>query len=334
MEFPANYTFLQKNVFRRGDYTIVPVRYRDRMDIMRWRNEQIYHLRQNKPLSAADQETYFRDVVARLFEQERPDQVLFSYLEKDVCIGYGGLVHINWTDRNAEISFVMNTALEKEKFAFHWNTYLSLIASVAFDELGMHKIYTYAFDLRPHLYRALEDSGFTREAVLKEHCLFNGSFIDVVIHSKIRPQVSFRPVSGDDERLLFDWANDPAVRSNAVHTDTIPFEQHRNWFAKKLSDPGVRIYIMEVDGRPVGQVRYEKDTDGSWLIDYSIDAQYRGRGYGTQILAQTMDRVPGAKTALVKRGNTASQQVFEKLGFEHASVRQIGDTEYLKFVRK
>ena len=58
-----------------------------------------------------------------------------------------------------------------------------MLKKVAFYDLGLHKIYTYAFDLRPHLYTALESNGFTREATLKEHCLFQGEYKDVVIHS-------------------------------------------------------------------------------------------------------------------------------------------------------
>ena len=50
----------------------------------------------------------------------------------DRCIGYGGLVHINWIDKNAEISFVLNTNLESNEFSFHWSNYLGLIEKVAF----------------------------------------------------------------------------------------------------------------------------------------------------------------------------------------------------------
>lgn len=179
------YKGLNKQVFRYGEYSIVPIRMEDRFAIMKWRNEQIYHLRQSKPLTEEDQNCYFNEVVVNLFTQEYPTDLLFSYLDGENCIGYGGLVHINWEDKNAEISFIMNTALEKEFFEFHWKTYLKLIEQVAFEELGLHKIFTYAFDLRQHLYPILKKSGYIKEAVLKDHCLFEGDFKDVVIHAKI-----------------------------------------------------------------------------------------------------------------------------------------------------
>jgi RimJ/RimL family protein N-acetyltransferase len=180
-----SYKILNNQVFEFENYKIVPIRYGDRFDIMKWRNEQIYHLRQNKPLTVEDQENYFATVVDKLFDEEQPSQILFSYMENDKCIGYGGLVHINWIDKNAEISFIMNTDLEKGHFHLHWSNFLVLLEKVAFNELKLHKIFTYAFDLRPQLYEALKTSVFAEEARLKEHCFFDGQYIDVVIHSKV-----------------------------------------------------------------------------------------------------------------------------------------------------
>ncbi len=177
------YCCLQNQEQRLGFFSLVPLRYEDRFLIMKWRNEQIYHLRQSRPLTEEDQQRYFDNVISHLFDNPNPDQILFSYLENGACIGYGGLVHINWIDQNAEISFIMDTSLEAEHFAEHWYRYLQMLFKVAFDDLGLHKIFTYAFDLRPHLYPIFEAAGFVREATLKDHCLYNGKYKDVIIHS-------------------------------------------------------------------------------------------------------------------------------------------------------
>ena len=129
MIFPAAYNCLSQNKFVIEDYKLVPIRYEDRLAIMKWRNEQMYHLRQDKLLTEKSQENYFNGTVAKLFDQEKPNQILFSYLKNGKCIGYGGLVHIDWIDKNAEISFIMNTDLEEDHFHFHWSTYLKMIES-------------------------------------------------------------------------------------------------------------------------------------------------------------------------------------------------------------
>ncbi|AFK01766.1 putative ribosomal-protein-serine acetyltransferase [Emticicia oligotrophica DSM 17448] len=178
-----HYQCLKNQEFTFQEFSLIPLRDEDKYPIMKWRNEQIYHLRQAKPLTETDQKNYFENVVAKLFEQAKPNQILFSFLKNGECIGYGGLVHINWIDLNAEISFIMDTALEKDFFEYHWSAYLNLIKQVAFNDIGFHKIFTYAFDLRPHLYTMLLKNGFSEEARLKEHCLFEGKFIDVLIHT-------------------------------------------------------------------------------------------------------------------------------------------------------
>ena len=178
------YKALNQNIFSNGEFKIVPIRFEDRADIMKWRNEQMYHLRQDKPLTQKSQDNYFNETVARLFDQDKPNQILFSYLKNNKCIGYGGLVHINWVDKNAEISFIMKSELEKDEFELHWTTYLRLIDQLAFEDLDLHKLYIYAFDLRPHLYEVLTKSNYFKDAILNEHCLFNGKYIDIVIYSK------------------------------------------------------------------------------------------------------------------------------------------------------
>lgn len=181
-----NYQALKQNIFEKGEYSIVPIRSEDRYDIMKWRNEQIYHLRQDKPLTKEAQDRYFDEIIPQLFHQEKPSQLLFSFLKDGKLIGYGGLVHINWVDKNAEISFIMNTELEKEEFEWNWSKYLELIEELAFKELAFVKLYVYAFDLRPHLYTTLLNNSYFMDARLKNHCIFNGELKDVVIHSKLK----------------------------------------------------------------------------------------------------------------------------------------------------
>jgi RimJ/RimL family protein N-acetyltransferase len=180
-----SYKPLNKNVYTVENFAIVPIRDEDKYDIMQWRNEQMYHLRQANPLTKKAQEDYFETTVVGLFEQEKPSQILFSFLKDDVCIGYGGLVHIKWIDQHAEISFIMNTSLESNNFEQYWGKYLQLIEKVAFEELQFHKIFVYAFDMRPHLYTALEKNEYVLDARLKEHCLYKRKFLDVVIHYKL-----------------------------------------------------------------------------------------------------------------------------------------------------
>lgn len=319
------YRCLSESVKQSGTFSIVPLRYEDRFEIMQWRNEQIYHLRQPKPLSREDQENYFKNVVASLFEQEQPGQILFSYLDGDTCIGYGGLVHINWNDFHAEISFIMNTALEQAHFHEHWSNYLQLIRQIAFDQLHFRKIYTYAYDIRPHLFPVLLDAGFTEEARLKEHCLIDGIYRDVLIHSLFNPESDrffLRPADENDTDLFFHWANDPEVRQNSINTDPILYETHINWFNKQLNNPETHLFVLSNGREPLGQIRIQF-KDNLWEIGYSISKTHRGKKLGYTIVRLLLDLFPDYRfKAIVKKNNMASLKVFENLLFEQQAASE------------
>ncbi len=330
----ASYQCLNKQVYSLGDYTIVPLRYEDRFSIMKWRNEQIYHLRQARPLTEEDQQRYFDQVVSRLFEAKQPDQILFSYLEKGECIGYGGLVHINWIDRHAEISFIMDTRLEKEHFARHWSNWLTLVKELAFSELRLHKIFTYAFDLRPHLYPVLEANGFTREATLKEHCLFEGQYKDVIIHSLTAPTyriVNYVDCTREQLEEILALRNRDDVRVWMTHPEKIAREDHFA-FVERLKERKDRLYYAVFAGEDLlGTYNLTQEEDGVWERGIFANPAWQGKGetarWEREILSGLSARGIHCLTAKVKQDNGRSLRYHEKLGFREQS----RDSEYVYF---
>lgn len=317
----SSYKALSKQSWTAHPYSIVPIRRDDRYNIMQWRNEQIYHLRQTEPLTKEKQDWYFENVVAKLFEQEKPNQILFSFLKNGECIGYGGLVHINWIDKHAEISFIMNTALEEKFFETNWSTFLLLIEKVAFQDLNLHKIFTYAFNLRPHLYTALENVGFKNEAVLTDHCLFDGKFDDVVIHSKIKGRVSFRQAKIEDKECTYQWAKNSTVRRFAQTQNEINYADHEQWFSEKITNPNCLYFIAIHEKEDIGSFRLDIDQKGIATISYLLDPTFHGKGLGRSLLksgieqAKTENRIRNL-IGYVKEQNEPSMHLFRTLGFQ------------------
>ena len=316
-----NYKCLSGHFFESGTYQLVPLRDEDKYLIRQWRNEQIYHLRQSHPLTVEAQEAYFATTVSALFEQVQPSQLLFSLLKEGQLVAYGGLVHINWADKYAEISFLMNTNLEKDFFEEFWYNYLQLIEEVGFTEVNFHKLFTYAFDVRPHLYPVLEKSGFQLEARLKEHCFFDGRFIDVLIHSKLNRRLTFRKETSSDVDLYFEWAKDEETRKNSFNSAPIPYDKHIDWFLKKIHAPNSLMLVFENHlKQPVGQVRIDQNGDES-VIGISIASHFRGNGFATSMIAQSIQaffetfETESSIIAYIKLANVASKKAFERAGF-------------------
>ncbi|MEO2127026.1 MAG: GNAT family N-acetyltransferase [Christiangramia sp.] len=330
------YKALKQNKFSRGHFSIIPLRQEDKYKIMEWRNEQIYHLRQTKKLTKEEQEVYFKNVVSKLFVKEKPDQLLFSFLKGDQCIGYGGLVHINWNDKNAEISFIMETSLEEKHFENLWITYLSLIEEVAFQDLEFHKIYTYAFNLRPRLYTALVESGFDLEAQLKEHSFFNGRFIDVKIHSKLNRILEIKKATKDDLMITFNWATNKEVRRFAYNKNDIAFDEHKRWFLSSINDPNCKYYMFMVNGNAAGSIRFDIVKQKLAKINYLLDPSYFGKGLGVKLLDEGIKflkmECPEIEIVYgyVFPENRASVRIFEKLSFR----KSLEKNSELKFEKK
>jgi spore coat polysaccharide biosynthesis protein SpsF len=139
-----------------------------------------------------------------------------------------------------------------------------------------------------------------------------------------------RPASASDADRILAWRNDPVTvrysRSGRAVTDI----EHRAWFELRLDRPATRIWIGEVNGSAVGQVRIDVDA-AVGEVDVVIDPANRGRGYGS-LMIDALLRQLGADyqvvrlTATVHPENTASRKAFERAGFRLASVG-----EFLEF---
>ena len=174
--------------FRWEDYRLVPIRYEDREPIRAWRNAQLQVLRQAEPLTYEQQDAYFQRVVLPLFEQEKPGQLLFSLLHRDVLVAYGGLVHLSWPDGRAEVSFLADPvrAAEPATYRSDFRAHLRLLGEVAFQGLKFNRLFTETYDIRPAHVAILEAAGFRLEGRLREHVrLAPDTFADSLMHGQL-----------------------------------------------------------------------------------------------------------------------------------------------------
>ncbi len=163
---------------------MIPMRKKDIYFIMKWRNDQIEILRQNKTLTKKDQLSYYQNYILPSFFQKKPTLILFSYLLNNRLIGYGGLTNIDWRSKKAEISFLLNTKRAKDKIAYQqeFMVFLKLIKQIAFKDLKLKLIFTETYDIRPWHVATLEQNGFISKRRIKKHVYKKGKNIDSLIH--------------------------------------------------------------------------------------------------------------------------------------------------------
>jgi UDP-2,4-diacetamido-2,4,6-trideoxy-beta-L-altropyranose hydrolase len=142
--------------------------------------------------------------------------------------------------------------------------------------------------------------------------------------------VVLRRASIEDCELLWNWRNDPLVRSLSFSSDLIPWEVHLHWLKNKLKDPQCWIFVGLGDGnKPVGQIRVELGAAREAEVHISIDTSMRGRGHGSAMLLAIQEelfRLDLADTihAFIKSTNRGSIYAFQKAGFVDNGHGEIG----------
>lgn len=141
-----------------------------------------------------------------------------------------------------------------------------------------------------------------------------------------------RPAKTDDCKLFWEWANDTEVRKNAFTKEFIPFGAHEKWFKQKLIDLDTKMYVLEGDLGPIGQIRLEGPKSKK-KISYSIGRQFRGLGFGKKIIQNFIDIIdPEVKelNAEVLKNNSASLGVFKSLGFTECKSEKDNSVLFIK----
>jgi UDP-2,4-diacetamido-2,4,6-trideoxy-beta-L-altropyranose hydrolase len=149
-----------------------------------------------------------------------------------------------------------------------------------------------------------------------------------IMTSMNHSNLHLRRAAEHDMMLYFEWANDPAVRQNAFSQEPIPLEAHRNWFAKKLFSPTSYLFVLEQDGMPIGQIRFDEIKQGVFEIDFSVAPEMRGSGFGQYLLKYGVTElrkiilVPFRVYGEVKAENAASARAFLHAGFTEGALQE------------
>lgn len=144
-----------------------------------------------------------------------------------------------------------------------------------------------------------------------------------------------RPATAADARLLWAWRNEPEVRRQSFAVEAIAWDTHVGWLTQKLAAAETRIWILEEDGRPAGQVRYERTGDSA-EVSVSVAGAARGRGVGRALLVMSAPvacRELGLRVAygLVKESNHASLRAFERAGFRRTGTTEVAGERAARF---
>ena len=139
-------------------------------------------------------------------------------------------------------------------------------------------------------------------------------------HSAAETVCTLRPARADDEEIIYRWRNLPEIIELGLRHCAVEREEHRIWFERTLRAVDRELFIIEVAGKAAGTVRYDFDEFGQAEISIYLVPPYKGRGFGTQALTQSLPETFVKRRlhtirATVLRGNERSLAFFHSLDF-------------------
>ncbi|MEG1459296.1 MAG: pseudaminic acid cytidylyltransferase, partial [Acetivibrio sp.] len=153
-------------------------------------------------------------------------------------------------------------------------------------------------------------------------CMEDWEIAELKYIKMLQNEIFLRKADKRDVFLFYKWANEEECRQNSFHSEKITYEVHAKWFEKRIEDKHTQMYVLCYKNPgiiDIGQVRIEVQNCVA-AISYSIDKNYRKKGYGRQILQLMEAEVKKMKAVdcivgKVKKENIPSQIIFEKLDY-------------------
>ena len=128
-----------------------------------------------------------------------------------------------------------------------------------------------------------------------------------------KKDLSLRPATLDDAKILFEWRNDPQVRAASHNQAEISFDDHVIWLENSLVNPNRKIYIAEEDGISIGTVRSDW-AKGAYTLSWAVSSEARGKGIGKRMVSLLVKQITEPIRANVKVENLASIKIAREVG--------------------
>ena len=157
--------------------------------------------------------------------------------------------------------------------------------------------------------------------------LVDGKGAQRIIRAMNAGTFSIRAATTNDIETMWQWRNDPEVRSVLMDGKPVSLSNFSEATTKTLSDPRNKILIA-IDSRrqPIAQISFSltesKPNEGqTYKVDVIVDQARRGRGLGTVLISQACeehfeDTDCEMVIAQAKPGNIAFEKAFRSAGFK------------------
>jgi RimJ/RimL family protein N-acetyltransferase len=135
------------------------------------------------------------------------------------------------------------------------------------------------------------------------------------------PSPRAREAAESDAGLLLGWRNDPRTRSASRSNGVVALTEHLAWLGGVLASPDRLLLVIELEGEPVGTVRFDRvQAEDTWEVSITVAPDKRGSGLAGPILAvgeRALTQRHRVRRILagIHRDNAASAALFHRAGY-------------------
>lgn len=134
-------------------------------------------------------------------------------------------------------------------------------------------------------------------------------------------EIEIRTATADDSERMFVWRNHPAIRAVSRNADPIEWIDHNHWLTSVLSDQSRCLLIGELDGAPVGVVRFDihsREAEVSIYLVPGVENSGCGQGLlqSAEVWMKKNRREVNTLRAQVLGANERSHHLFLAAGYE------------------
>lgn len=176
---------------------------------------------------------------------------------------------------------------------------------------------------------AMSNPYLLRSISKKNLLLVDGRGSERIYKHLMPDDIELRLATKSDCKNIYHWRNAEESRKVSFMTASIGWEEHTKWFEATLNDPNKVLLVGEIEGEPIGVIRYDIDNETAKISVYLVPGKY-GHGYGPKLIENgnrwLLQKYPNIKTvfAEILKANMPSTKAFTEAGFE----------EYTSILRK
>jgi ribosomal protein S18 acetylase RimI-like enzyme len=139
---------------------------------------------------------------------------------------------------------------------------------------------------------------------------------------------TLRPATSADVAFLTDVVVEATRAQGRLSPEFAePAAQIRfaEWHLESIADPATDVYVVEVDGTPIGRLRVTRSPDSIELSGIQLLPSTQNQGIGTAIITQLQSEAASTGVPLdlgVEHNNPQARRLYNRLGFD-----QIGEDD-------